>query len=130
MYFDLARLATTQYYLDPNPGGDFILGYFLLIFFIALCFVGSLTQPFIAKNKYLRKSFKNQLWKFYILGSLGVILVLSRFAAVPGFSMRLWLYIVLALTLIAGATTFCNVRARYQKRMKSVEREKKKKRMK
>ena len=123
MEFELSRLLESSYYFESNPGGDFIVGYALLLFFIGLFFLKSFFQDKAKGDKYFKKSIKNQFWKFNILGAIGVVLVLARFAAVPGFAMRLWLYIIFIGAIIALIWTFFRVWKNYKKRLGSVERE-------
>lgn len=124
--FDLSQLLLVDYYLYPAPGGDFILGYPLLFFFLALLFVVPLVQKFAPQNKYFRKSIKGRLGRFMAVGSLGLIAVLARFGTVPYFSMRLFLYILFLLSLFLIVWTWLQVRKDYHKRIESSRREKKK----
>lgn len=126
MILDLSKLVSSDYYFLSNPGGDFLFGYPLLIFFIALFFIGPTCEKKAIDNKYLKKAMKNQFWKFYFLGVIGIMLVLSRFAEVPGFSMRFWLYLIFISSLVIIGLTYHNIHADYKKRLNSVEREKKK----
>lgn len=123
---DFSKLVDVDYYLVGNPGGDFLLGYPLLLFFIGLLFLESAYGKKAIHDKYLKKSMKHQFWKFYFLGGIGIALVLARFAAVPVFSMRLWLYLAFVGSLVILAITHFNIQKEYQKRLGSVEREKKK----
>ena len=61
------------------------------------------------------------------LGFLGLIAVLSRFATIPFFSMRIWLYIIFLLSIILGIFTFVKTRKDYKRRLESAKREKRKK---
>ena len=124
MLLDFEKLLTKGYYLAFLPTGDFLWGYPLLALFIGLFFFPSLCEKLATHNKALKKSMKGQFWKFYFFGTIGVILVLSRFAGVPGFSMRLWLYLNLFLTVFFGLLTAWDIRKGYQRRLDSVEREK------
>lgn len=126
MMLDLSKLIDSRYYFESNPGGDFLFGYLLLLFFIGLFFIGPICEKRAAEDKYMRKSMKNQFWKFYFLGSFGLILVLARFASVPVFSMRIWLYLVLVASVVIMALTFRTIQKDYKKRLDSVKREKKK----
>ena len=126
MNFDVTRLFELSYYVETYPQGDFLLGFVLLFFFILLIFNKSILSKFIPNNKYFRKSIKNKTGRFVALGTLGIISVLSRFAEVPMFSMRLWLYIILLLSLIFIVITFYKVRTDYKNRLDAVKREKRK----
>ncbi len=126
MDFDFARLLTSEYFLDSDPGGDFMLGYALLLFFLGLAFLPSFLKKSAAQNKSLKKSMKNRLGKFIFLGVIGLILVAARFSGVPGFSMRMWLYLVFVGALIAIVYTSIRVSKDYKKRLDSIEREAKK----
>lgn len=126
MDFDIARLFTAHYFLDRNPGGDFLIGFLFLAFFIALLFVKPVVQKLAPDNKYFRKSIRRRLGKFIALGIVGLILVSARFSAVLVFSMRLWLYAVLLTTVVLGVLTFLAVRKEYGLRLESVKREKQK----
>ncbi|MCF7830677.1 hypothetical protein K9M41_01605 [Candidatus Gracilibacteria bacterium] len=126
MYFDFTRLLDLEYFLDKTPGGDFMSGYPLLVFFVLTIFAKGVLKRFFPDNKYFRKSIRKRFGKFVALGIIGLILVSARFSGVPVFSMRLLLYIVFLLTLILGVLTFFKVRAEYLKRIASLEREKEK----
>ena len=126
MDFDITRLFTIKYYFEPNPAGDFLPGYILLIFFFFVVFSGTIMKKKSAKNKYLKKSIKKRLWKFIPLGILGIVLVTARFSAVPIISMRAWLYIILITTIGIGVQTAVHINRDYKKRLSSVAREKKK----
>lgn len=123
MEFDFARLLTTTYFFDRAPGGDFLLGYLLLAFFVLALFSKSIILKFAPDNKYFRKSAKKKFGKFVALGISGLILVAARFSGIPVFSMRVWLYIVLFLTIGFGIWTAMCIRAEYLKRMNAVKRE-------
>lgn len=124
--FDLTQLFQWSYYTNFNPGGDFILGYGALIFFFALIFAPGVVKKMAVKDKYLKKSIKKRFWAFPILGTIGVILVASRFSEVPGFSMRLWLYLVVLGSVALAIYTTVRILKDYKKRLQSVEREKEK----
>lgn len=128
MNWDFSQLLTSFYFFDRNPGGEFLIGYVLLAYFIFLIFLPNIVKSFSVKNKYLKKSLKKRLGKFIFFGVAGVILVASRFAIVPGFSMRIWLYLVLFGSLVFLIVTFLQVFCDYKKRLNSVAREKKKQR--
>jgi phosphatidylglycerophosphate synthase len=121
---DLSRLLTTFYYFDTKPGGDFLIGFLLLAFFITIIFTESFLKKIAEENKYLKKSFKKKLWPFPYLGALGIILILFRFAKVPFFSMRAFLYANVILILAIGIYSTVRVWSEYTKRTKSVKREK------
>ncbi len=127
MDFSLGRLLTTEYYLDINPAGDFLPGFFFLIFFLGLIFLRSIIKKFAPDSKYFRKSIKKKTGKLIVLGILGFIFVIARFSAVPYFSMRIWLYLTFLLSLIFGIMTCQKVSKEYQKRLASVDRETQKK---
>lgn len=120
---DLSQLFTLSYYLESNPAGDFPLGFFLLAFFGIMIFLPSFLRKIAAGNKYLKKSMKKGLGKFTFLGFLGLAFVLFRFAEVAGLSMRLWLYIIFTLSVVALGITLPRIYRDYQKRLGSVERE-------
>lgn len=122
---DFSLLLTPHYYLDANPGGDFLIGFAILAFFIVTLFIGRIAKKGANGNKYLRKSMKKKFWAFPFLGALGIVAVLSRFGGVPGFSMRLFLYIILIGILFLGLIVFCKVRREYKRRINSVSRSRK-----
>lgn len=122
---DFSLLLTPHYYLDVNPGGDFLIGFAILAFFILTLFVGRVARKGANGNKYLRKSMKKKFWAFPFLGALGIIAVLSRFGGVPGFSMRLFLYIILVGIFLLGIIVTYKVRCEYKRRMNSVSRSRK-----
>lgn len=126
MSFDITRLFEIQYYTETYPQGDFLWGFPLLILFFALIFINPLLAKVAPRDKYFKKSIKRKTGKFVALGVLGVISVLSRFAEIPMFSMRLWLYIILLLCLFFGVRTFVKVRKEYLNRLLAVARENKK----
>lgn len=119
---DFSLLLTPHYYLDVNPGGDFLIGFALLAFFILTLFIGRMARKSARNNKYLRKSMKKKFWAFPFLGALGIIAVLSRFGGVPGFSMRLFLYIILGGILLLGIIMACKIRREYKRRVASATR--------
>ncbi len=69
------------------------------------------------------KSMKGRMGKFIFLGVGGLFLTLTRFAAVPHLSKRLWLYMILVLSVVLLLRTICQVRGDYRKRINSVKRE-------
>jgi hypothetical protein len=122
---DLSLLLTSHYYFDVNPGGDFLIGFALLVFFILVMFTGRFARKIAHGNKYLRKSMKKKFWAFPFLGTLGVIAVLSRFGGVPGFSMRIFLYVLLVGIILLVAGVSLKIRSEYLRRIASVSRMKK-----
>ncbi len=122
---DFSLLLTSHYYFDVNPGGDFLIGFALLVFFIFVMFSGRFARRMAHGNKYLRKSMKKKFWAFPFLGILGIISVLSRFGGVPGFSMRIFLYVILVGTLLLGVIITHKIRCEYMRRIESVSRMKK-----
>lgn len=120
---DFTSLLTLSYYIDTNPGGDFPLGIFCLVFFGIMLFIPGLLRAKAAGNKYLKKSIKKGLWKFLVLGGVGMILTLSRFGGVPVISMRLWLYLLVLLSVIFMLRRFRKMIMDYRKRLASVARE-------
>jgi hypothetical protein len=65
---------------------------------------------------------RKRFWAFPFLGALGIISILSRFGGVPGFSMRLFLYVILVGIFLLGFIIACKVRRDYKRRMMSVSR--------
>ena len=61
---DFSLLLTSHYYFDVNPGGDFLIGFGLLVFFILVMFMGRFARNLARGNKYLRKSMKKKFWAF------------------------------------------------------------------
>ena len=122
--FDLSELFSSFYYLDRSPGGDFLIGFLLLAYFIFVIFLGPMFSKISRGNRYLKKSVRRRMWPFPFLGGSGIFLVMARFSKVPFFSMRLFLYIVLLFSLIVGGYTFFVVYRDYRLRISSVEREK------
>ncbi len=122
---DFSLLLTSHYFFDVNPGGDFLIGFALLAFFILTMFTGRLARKLAHGDKYLRKSMKKKFWAFPFLGVLGIITVLSRFGGVPGFSMRVFLYMILFGILILGVAITCKIHREYRRRIESVSRTKK-----
>lgn len=126
MNWDFSQLLTFYYYFDKNPGGDFSIGYALLVFFVFLILLPFFVKNLSLKNKYLKKSMKKRFGKFIFFGVGGIILVASRFVMVPGFSMRIWLYLVFVGAIVFLFITFFQIFLNYKKRLKSVKREKNK----
>ena len=126
MNWDFSQLLQSAYYFEKNPGGDFLIGYILLAYFVLLIFLPGIVKGLVSKNKYLKKSIKKRLGKFIFFGVGGIIFVASRFGLVPGFSMRIWLYLVFLGSIFALFFTFTKVFLDYRKRVASVEREKSK----
>ncbi len=122
---DFSLLLTSHYYLDANPGGDFLIGFALLAFFVLVMFTGRIARKAAHGNKYLRKSMKKKFWAFPFLGVLGGIAVLSRFSGVPGFSMRMFLYIILLGIILLGIFMAFKIHSEYRRRVASVARTKK-----
>ena len=123
---DLTQLFSLQYLLDPMPTGDFLFGFPLLVFFLLVTFLGNIMKNVARSNKHLRKSMRKKLWKFPFLGAIGIILVLTRFAELHTFSMRIILLGVLLLTIIVLIVTFATIHREYSRRVKSAHREAKK----
>lgn len=119
---DLSLLLTAHYYLDMNPGGDFLIGFALLLFFVLIMFLGRFSLKMASGNKYLRKSMKKKFWAFPFLGALGIISVLSRFGGVPIFSMRLFLYILFVGVILLAGGVFFRIYREYKIRIASVAR--------
>ncbi len=124
MHFDLSQLLTSYYFLDKTPGGDFLIGYALLAFFIIAIFSKSLLRRFGPKNKYFRKSTKSGFGLFIALGIAGLIFTSARFSGVPIFSMRLLLYLAFVPTVVFGILKLIKIYKEYKKRIRSVNREK------
>jgi hypothetical protein len=124
MYFDLSQLLTSHYFLDKTPGGDFLIGYALLILFIVAIFFKSILRYLGPKNKYFRKSIRKGFGKFIALGVTGLIFTSARFSEVPVFSMRLLLYIVFIPTVVLGILKLVKIYKEYKKRIHSADREK------
>ncbi len=122
---DLSQLFTAHYYFDMNPGGDFLIGFALLAFFILSMFVGRMANKAAHGDKYLKKSMKKQFWAFPFLGSLGIVAVLSRFAGVPAFSMRAFLYLVFVGIIVLAVFKGLKINREYKKRLASAARSKK-----
>ena len=116
-----------NYFLDTNPGGEFILGLPLLIFFVVAIFAKSFFKTKISADKYFKKSCRRRFWRITVFGVLGVILVAARFSEVPFFSMRLFLYLIFGSTILVALFTFFQIFRDYKKRLNSVRREKCKK---
>ena len=119
--------AEIHFWIEALPSGDFLWGYLWLIIFMAIIFIPHLLKTKAKGNKYLKKSLRKKLWPFYLIGGVGLVLVLSRFSEIPIISMRLWLLLVLA---IGGSTLvylLWKIGSAYKKRLKSVERETQKK---
>ncbi len=124
MYFDLSQLLTSHYFLDKTPGGDFLIGYALLAFFLIAIFAKSILRSLGPKNKYFRKSTRKGFGKFIALGIAGLIFTSARFSGVPVFSMRILLYIVFVPTLVFGILKLIKIYKEYKKRIRSADREK------
>lgn len=123
MNWDFSLLLTWDYFFYNNPGGEFLVGYALLGYFVFLLFLPGIVKNLANHNKYFRKSIKKRLGKFIFFGLAGTILVASRFAAIPGFSTRVWLYLVFVGSVVALVWTGTRVFLDYRKRLNSVKRE-------
>ncbi len=123
MGFEFSRLITTNYFFDKHPGGEFIPGYFLIIFFLIVIFYGRIFASIAANNKYLKKSGRKKFGKFVFLGSLGETFLAARFSAVPFFSMRFFLYTTIILILFFTVKNSIEIIRSYKKRINSVARE-------
>lgn len=123
---DLSQLFSLPYLLDKTPNGDFLFGFILLAFFLLVMFIGSIMRNPAKKNKHLRKSLRKKLWFYPYLGAIGIILILSRFATLPVFSMRMILLITVLLTVILLLITWYKVHKECSKRIASAKREAKK----
>jgi len=124
MYIDFSQLLSADYLFDKNPGGDFLLGFPLLIFFFLVLFSKSFLKVKASSDKYFKKSIKKKFGRFVALGIVGLVLTAARFSAVPVISMRFVLYLVFILTLLTLFYTCFQIRKEYKKRLSSVEREK------
>lgn len=119
---DLSLLLTAHYYFDVNPGGDFLIGFALLAFFITAMFFGKIAKNIAKGNKYMRKSMRKQFWAFPFLGALGIVSVLSRFSEVPVFSMRIFLYAIFFGIILLLICKTLKIKRSYKKRIASAER--------
>ena len=88
-----------------------------------MLFIPSFLRGIARGNKYLKKSIKEGLWKFLVLGGVGMILTLSRFGEVSIISMRLWLYLTLLVSVAFMIRRFGKMIFDYRKRLASVKRE-------
>lgn len=120
---NLSSLLSLSYYMDPTPSGDFIFGYALILFFVAVFFFKTMMESVGPKNKFYKKSLRKKFWQYPILATTGIILVLARFSTVPYFSMRLWIFLVVLLTVVSCAYTKFTIYKEYDKRRKSYIRE-------
>ncbi len=120
---DFNHLLDWDYYLNSNPGGDFGLGFILLAYFGITLIIPGLLRAKATGNKYLKKSIRKGLWKITATSILGLVLTMARFAQIPSISMRLWLYLVLILSVIALVWTLLKISCDYKKRLDSVKRE-------
>ncbi len=59
MMFDITNLMTAGYFFDNAPGGDFLLGYPVLIFFVLVFFVKAFLQKKASSDKYFKKTVRN-----------------------------------------------------------------------
>jgi len=123
---DFSKLFSLSYLLDKNPSGDFLEGFPLLIFFIILLSLGSILKNPAKKNKYLKKSLRKKLWPFQILGILGIIFVLARFAQMEALSRPIFIILTTAVSIFFAGFQFFRVRKEYLRRVASAEREKNK----
>ena len=121
---DLSLLLDWNYLTDPRPAGDFVFGFLALVWFGGLLCAKQFLSSKMKTDKHFRKSIKKKLWKFPLVGALGLIFVLARFGGVAGMSMRLLLLIVGLISLVLLVWTIVTVRRDYRMRIESVEREK------
>lgn len=121
-----SRFLDWSYYVQPLPGGDFLIGYGMLAFFLAVAFLPQIIRSVGPKNKYFKKSLKKKLWYFPVVGIIGLFFVLVRFGEVSHVSMRLWLYLITLITAGLLLRSSLLIGKEYSKRKKSVERANKK----
>lgn len=117
---DLELLLTSAYYFDKNPGGDFLWGFGLLVFFFLVVFSGKIFFSFAKGDKYLKKSGKKRFGKFVFLGVAGIVFTAARMSAIPLFSMRIFLVLILTLTLVLLFLTGKKIFKDYMKRRESL----------
>ncbi len=120
--FDITNLMTAEYFFNRAPGGDFLLGYPVLIFFVLVLFVKTFLYKKASQDKYFKKTIRKGFGKFKFLGVTGIILCLARFGDVPFFSMRFLLYVTLVATIVFLIKEGLRVKRDYKKRLDSVAR--------
>lgn len=113
-----------SYLFSTNPGTDFLWGFPLLGLFLVCLFISTILQNPAKKNKYLKKSLRKKLWPFKILGGLGIVFVLARFAGMETLSRPIFLVLTTFITIIFAGFTIYRVRKEFLLRIKSAEREK------
>ena len=123
---NFSELFSLSYLLDKNPTGDFLWGFPLLAFFLISLSIGSILKNPAKKNKYLKKSLRKKLWPFLILGALGIIFVLARFAQMEALSRPIFLVLTVLITVIFAGFTFWRVHQEYKRRVASAARERNK----
>ncbi len=123
MEFELSRLITTNYFFDRHPGGEFTIGYYLIIFFLLVMFFGRFFTSIAANNKYLKKSGRKKFGKFVFMGFIGEAFLAARFSTVPFFSMRFFLYATILLIIFFAIKNSTEIIRDYKRRVDSVSRE-------
>lgn len=115
------RLLTLQYYFTSRPDPDFQFTKITVILII-LFFATSIGLQ-IYRRKYLKDSIAKKIIKRYPsrLIAFGVILLgllLSREAAIPYVSMRLWWFLLLIFIVYWTVKNALNFKSEYSKRLK------------
>lgn len=118
--FDFSELFNLSFYMQSAPGEYFPTGYFLAFFFGLQYFLRFFLRTLGPNNKYFKKSYRKPIAPFDYVASVGLALVAFRFLDLPGFSMRLWLMIVLLLNFILLIRAAINIHQAYSTRMYSV----------
>lgn len=116
----MQTISSLFYYLfTPYPGSEFKF-YIPMIILIILLIGGGIAFSIVYKMKKkedpaFKKLFAKTAGRLILMGILFMILTLVRFESIPYFSMRLWLYLSLALLAFFVYITIKTYRTKYPK---------------
>jgi hypothetical protein len=104
---------------DPNPGppSDFYIAFVVLF---AVLFVGGIAVALMRRQLFPSGGLPARLarrfgWYATVLGALGLGLLIARYAALPGLSMRVLLLVALAAIPALGGYVAVFAQVRYPK---------------
>jgi Ca2+/Na+ antiporter len=94
------------YFFQANPGTEFKY-YIPLAVFAVLLIAAAIAFSLIYRNKRktdfaFKRLFKNLSKRLILIAALAIVYMLVRYENIPYFSMRIWLYLTIALFLFFG----------------------------
>lgn len=95
--------STLKYFFNTTPGSEFKF-YIPLIILAGILIIGSVvfSRVYSKKKKYdfaFKRLFKKLSSRFTTIGIILLILIALRYENIPYFSMRIWLYLLLLISL-------------------------------